>query len=261
MNKARIWEKMTVREVREALAETQTVLVPIGVTEQHGYHLTLDTDSRTADEVCRRAAQQTGSFVAPVIKYTFSGGELPGTINIDYHLVSLLLTEIIRALCANGLRNIILVLGHGGSENDRATQEGAEMFCRQYPQYADRNVAVFRFWEQSPLCRAAFEDGDFHAGYFETSMMMYWAPDDVRPGEPVLDEAEIVAMMRNDPDNYQLKTKNVDDKAVVARVSQRPEIKVGVMGDPAQATVELGRQIAEEAVASLVKLVETVERG
>ncbi|MGE5532005.1 MAG: creatininase family protein [Bacteroidota bacterium] len=258
MSRARIWEKMTVNEVRQALAETQTVMVPVGVTEQHGYHLTLDTDSQSAFQISKRAADETGAFVAPTLTYTFSGGELPGTINIDYHLVSLLISEIIRALCANGLKNIILVLGHGGSENDRATQEGAEMFFRQHPQYADRNVAVFRFWKDSELCRKAIEDGDFHAGYFETSMMMYWAANDVRP-DVVLDEPELVARMRENPDNYQVFTANVDDPAVVKRVAQNPGIQVGVMGAPSKASVELGEAICRETVAGLVELVRKME--
>jgi creatinine amidohydrolase len=261
MSRARIWEKMTVKEVREALKETQTVLVPVGVTEQHGYHLTLDTDSQSAFQISKRAADETGSFVAPTLTYTFSGGELPGTINIDYHLVSLLISDIIRALCANGVKNIIFVPGHGGSENSRAMREGSEMFYRQHPEYADRNVAIFNFAEVSEACKKAYIDGDFHAGYFETSMMMYWAPDDVRPGVAPLDTPELVARMRQDPDNYQVFSANVDDPAIIKRVAQDPAIQVGVMGDPAQASVELGESICNEAVGALVELVRKVEAG
>jgi creatinine amidohydrolase len=261
MSRAKIWEKMTVAEMRAALQETRTVLVPIGVTEQHGYHLTLDTDSQTAWQVCVRAAAQTGSLVAPTLTYGYSGGELPGTINIDYHVVGLLIGEIIRALAANGLQNIVLVMGHGGTEHNRATQEAAELFVRQHPEYADRNVAILRFWQDSELCRAAFDDGDFHAGYFETGLMMYWAPDDVRPGEPALDAPELVAMMRQDPDNYQSRTSNVDHPDVIRRVGQKPEIMVGVMGDPAQASAELGERVAREAVGKLVELVTALENG
>lgn len=260
MSQARIWEKMTVREVREALQTTRTVLVPEGVTEQHGYHLPLDTDSQTAFQVCRRAAEVTGSFVAPTMRYTFSGGELPGTINIDYHLVSLLVTEIIRAFCANGLRNVIIVPGHGGSENVRATREGAEMFYRQHPQYADRNVAIYRIGQHSPSSLACFADGDFHAGYHETSMMLYWAPEDVR-AEIVLDKPEIVRRLRENPDNYQVFSSNVDNPEVIQRVNQDPAIEVGVMGDPARATAELGQRICEEAVGGLVELIRSLEGG
>ena len=254
-----VMERMTVKLVREYLEKKNSIIVPIGVIEQHGYHLTLDTDSQSAFQLCKRTAEQTGSLVAPTLAYTFSGGELPGTINIDYHLVSLLITEIIRALCANGLQNIVLVLGHGGSENDRATQEGAEMFYRQHPQYADRNVAVFRFWHGSPLCADAIADGDFHAGYFETSMMLYWAPDDVRPGVAPLDEPALVKTMREDPDNYQVFAANVDHPAVVRRVSQNPGIEVGVMGDPAQASAELGERICRETSAGLAELIRKLE--
>lgn len=261
MSNAKIWEKMTVAEMREALQQTPTVLVPIGLAEQHGYHLTLNTDSHTAWQLSTRAAETTGSFVAPLLSYGFSGGELPGTINIDYHVVGLMIKEIIRGLAANGLQNIILVLGHGGTEHGRATQEAAELFLRQHPEYCDRNVAVFRFWEGSKLCRDAFADGDYHAGYFETSMMMYWAPDDVRSGEPPLDDPELVALMRQNPDNYQVKTRNVKHPAIVQRVGQNPAVQVGVMGAPNQASRELGEKIATEAVASLVDLIWAMEKA
>jgi creatinine amidohydrolase len=260
-SEAKIWEKLTVAEMRAALQESRTVLVPIGVTEQHGYHLTLDTDSQTAWQVCTRAAAQTGSFVAPLLSYGFSGGELPGTINIDYQLVGLFIKEIIRALAANGLRNIVLVLGHGGTEHGRATQDAAELFLRSHPEYADRNVGILRFWQDSELCRAAFDSGDYHAGYFETSLMMYWAPDDVRREAITLDRPALVQMMREDPDNYQVRSSNLEHSGIVKHIGQNPEIVVGVMGEPGRASVELGEQIANEAVAKLVELVAAMEAG
>ena len=261
MSKAKIWEKMTVAEMREALRETHTVLVPVGIAEQHGYHLTLDTDSQTAWQVCTRTAAHTGSFVAPLLSYGYSGGELPGTINIDYHVIGLLIKDIIRALAANGLKNIILVMGHGGTEHNRATQEAAELFLRHHPEYADRNVAVFRFWQDAAICREAFDGGDYHAGYFETSLMQYWAPDDVRPGEPPLDAPELVAMMQQNPDNYQRRTSNVAHPDIIQRVGQKPEIVVGVMGEPAKASRELGERAAHDAIAKLTELIRVMEAG
>lgn len=259
MSEPRLWEKLTVAEMREALTETQTVLVPIGIAEQHGYHLTLDTDSQTAWQVCTRTSAETGALVAPLLSYGYSGGELPGTINIDYHVVGLMIKEIIRALAANGLRNIILVLGHGGTEHGRATQEAAELFLRQCPEYVDRNVAIFRFWQGSELCRQAFDSGDYHSGYFETSMMMYWAPQDVRPAPYPLDRPELVKLMMEDPDNYQIRQSNIEHPAVVKRIGQNPEVQVGVMGEPARATPELGERIAREAVAGLAELIRALE--
>lgn len=259
MAKAMIWEKMTVREIREALKSTQTVLIPIGVTEQHGYHLAVNTDMHNAWQIATRAAEETGCFVAPLLPYTFSGGELPGTINIDYHLVALLISDILRALAANGLRNLILVLGHGGSENARATREAAELFLRQHPAYADRRVALYNFCELSKFVAQGFAEGDFHAGYVETSLMLYWAPEDVRLNEIALDSPELVQMMREDPDNYQLIEYPLDHPGVVPRISQRPEIQVGVMGDPSRASAEFGAEVCADAVSGLVELIRAME--
>jgi creatinine amidohydrolase len=259
MPQALVWEKMTVREVRDALQHTQTVLIPIGVTEQHGYHLALNTDMHNAWQMSVRAAAECGCFVAPMLPYTFSGGELPGTINVDYHLVALLVTDILRALAANGCRNLIIVLGHGGTENCRATREAAELFLRQHPAYADRKVAIYSCWELSELCARAFAEGDFHAGYLETSLMLYWAPEDVRLSEITLDEPELVRLMREDPDNYQVIERPVDFPGVVPHIAQRPEIKVGVMGDPSRASAELGAEVCADAVARLVALIKALE--
>ncbi len=261
MAEALIWEHMTVKEVRDAMAAgTRTILVPLGVTEQHGYHLPLRTDCYNAEEISRRAAERTGCFVAPTLAYTYSGGELPGTINVSPHVVTQVIVEILQSLCLQGLESIILVLGHGGSENDRATQEAAEIFLRNNPHYHDRTIAVFRFWKNSEMCDRAFAEGDFHSGWFETSLILYWAPHEVRR-EYILDEPEVVRMMREDQDAYQVRTRNVDHELVVPAICQHPAIKGGVMGEPERATAELGRQISDEAVGSLVALIEAMGGG
>jgi creatinine amidohydrolase len=251
---------MTVNEVRDAMDEgMRTVLVPLGVTEQHGYHLPLRTDCYNAEEISIRAADETGCFVAPTLAYTYSGGELPGTINVSPHVVTQIIVEILNSLCLQGLQNIVLVLGHGGSENDRATQEAAAIFLRNNPQFHDRNIAVYRFWLDSETCERAFDEGDFHSGWFETSLMLYWHPEEVRD-EHVLDDPEVMRMMREDQDAYQLRAKNVKHELVVPAVRQHPAIEVGVMGEPEEASAEIGEQITEETVGPLVDLIRQMQK-
>ncbi|HOJ23481.1 MAG TPA: creatininase family protein, partial [Armatimonadota bacterium] len=67
MPKSRIMLNMTVQEIREALKETQTVILPIGCVEQHGYHLPISVDIHNAVELATRAAEETGCFVAPPV--------------------------------------------------------------------------------------------------------------------------------------------------------------------------------------------------
>lgn len=59
---------MTWREVQERLREFPVVIVPIGSTEQHGYHLPIGTDVYLAEDWLKRQ-QKNGS--ACVSKYSF----------------------------------------------------------------------------------------------------------------------------------------------------------------------------------------------
>jgi len=112
--KARPMEAMTVEEVRDGLKETRTVILPVGCVEQHGYHLPLSVDIHNAVEIALRASAQTGCFVAPALSYSFSGGMLPGTINISPQAFSLVLMEICHSLIGQGFGDVAILLGHGG---------------------------------------------------------------------------------------------------------------------------------------------------
>ena len=97
---------------------------------------------------------------------------------------------------------------------------------------------------------------DFHAGFSETSVMMYWAGDKVRMDELAYDEKELLEGMRTDPDWYANIDKKVDSPYVIPFVYQKPEVKVGVMGFPEMATREIGEQICREVADSIVKYVD-----
>ena len=259
MQEPLLWEYMTVNEIREALKRTRTVLIPLGCVEQHGYHLPTRTDCYNAEGICKGASAQTGALVAPTVAYTYSGGELPGTINLAPQVVSLVIMEILRDLSRQGWKNLVLVLGHGGTENDAAVQSAADMFLRTHPDRTEANVAIYRFWQVSETAAKAFEDHDYHAGYFETSMMLHIAPEHVRD-EIALDKPELVDRMREDPDSYQTRVKNVDHEAVLPHIHQDPETEVGVIGDPSAASAELGERIFEESIEGLVELIRALDK-
>ncbi|MFH0797524.1 MAG: creatininase family protein [Candidatus Omnitrophota bacterium] len=255
MKKPTLMEEMTVKEAGQAIKDGRVILLPVGICEQHGFHLPLSTDIHNAVEISHRASAESGAVVAPVLNYVFSGGTLPGTINISPPVVSLMIGEILTSLSQQGFKKIIIVPGHGGTENEQAIKDGIDFFLRKRLPDKSVTVALFLFWKLSENFKKAFAEKDFHAGYMETSLMLYWHPELVK--EPVvLDEPEILAMMRRDQDAYQVKEKPVDDEAVFPYISQHPKIKVGVMGYPERASAELGRKICEEAVGELVRLIQ-----
>lgn len=259
MDRSRIMYNMTVKEVREGLKEMKTVVVPVGVVEQHGYHLPLSTDIFNAQEIAVRASALSGCFVAPTMHYSFSGGTLPGTINVSPQVVSLVLMDIFRSLVAQGFKNIVVLLGHGGSENIVAVKDAATNFQRLDPSLEDICITMVPFWEMSKSYMKSFEEGDYHAGKYETSMMLFWQPQLVQMDHVAVDSKELLERMRTDPDAYAGQHKAIDSVYVVPKLVQNPEIEVGVMGDPFSPSVELGKAIAEECSSGLAALVKQLE--
>jgi len=246
-----VMANMTVKMIREYLMRKRSVIIPCGVIEQHGYHLPLKTDALFAESLGRMIGEKTGVLVAPVMYQSFSGGGLPGTVNISPAVMSLVVSDMLVALAAQGFRNMYLLLCHGGSENFRALDNALKLLLRNNPAFKDVMIAFLPMWKFDPEgigCKQAFKEGDWHAGWLETSMMMALAPELVRMEEMELDAEPILKLQIAHPDNYQHAEKMVDDEFVVPRMSQRPDIKVGVMGYPQKASAELGRRIIKGIV-------------
>ena len=244
---------MTVKMVREYLSRKRSIIVPLGVIEQHGYHLPLKTDALIAEGVGRLIGEKTGILVAPVICQSFSGGGLPGTINISPAVMSLVVSDTLLSLAAQGFRHFYLFLAHGGSENAHALGDALKMLLRNNPAFRDALLALLPVWKLDPEgvgWKRALAEGDWHAGWLETSLVMALAPDLVRMQDLELDPERLLKLQIEHPDNYQRAEKMVDDPFVVPRMSQRPDIRVGVMGRPQKASAALGRKIIKGIVQS-----------
>ena len=255
-----IMERMTVKMIRAYLDRKKSIIIPVGSIEQHGYHLPVKTDTIIAEQIARRIGEKLDILVAPAIYATFSGGGLPGTINTSPAVMSLVIGDALISLVAQGFRNFYLFLGHGGSENLRALVDGLKVLLRSNPAFEKALVALLPVWKFGAEGRGwkpAFEEGDWHSGWVETSIMLALAPELVRMDELELDTPELLKLQIEHPDNYQHAEKIVDDEFVVPRLTQRPEIKVGVMGYPERASKEIGLKLVEQTVAEAsVKIAE-----
>lgn len=256
-------ENMTVEMVRKYLKKKRSVIIPLGVIEQHGYHLPLNTDALIARHTGKLVGEKTGTMVAPVIHTSFSGGGLPGTINISPSVMSLVVSDTLISLVFQGFRNVYLLLCHGGSENVRALDNAVKILLRTNPAFENVMIALMPTWKfglRGKGWNDAFKEGDWHAGWLETSVVMALAPELVRMEEMELDPEPLRKLQMAHPDNYQQAEKIVDDSFVVARMTQRLDIKVGVMGIPAKASAELGREILNNIVQDMVKKILYLEK-
>ena len=255
-------EKMTVNDMQKAMEKTKTVIIPTGVVEQHGYHLPLSTDILNAVQPTVLAGDRLNAVVAPSVNYCFSGGELLGTVNVSPNTFGLYISEIVSEFVRMGFENIIILLGHAGTDNINALRNSLQMLLRRNKDIAEKiTLSLVEAWKLSPTWLSGFSmepEHDFHAGMMETSLMMYWSPELVRE-EIVMDEEYYAKMMRTDQDWFEKRTKPVDSPFVIETVGQRDEIKVGVMGLPELATKELGEKICNEMIDRLCMFVDELE--
>jgi mycofactocin precursor peptide peptidase len=207
------------------------LVVPVGSLEQHGPHLPLDTDTRIAVAVARRAcAGRPGVALAPALPIGASGehAAFPGTLSIGAEALTACLIELGRHASLHWPA-LLLVNGHGG--NVTAVEAAAERL-----RYEGRATLAWH---------AALPEGDAHAGYSETSIMLSLAPGAVR-----LDAAE-----RGDARPIGQILPLLREQGVRA-VSAN-----GVLGDPAGASAAEGERLLGFLVESLnVTMDELLER-
>ena len=103
---------MTWREVQERLREFPVVIVPIGSTEQHGYHLPIGTDVYLAEALAEKTAEKTGALVYPSIHfgYSWSWRDRIGTVTIRQDILREILKDVVRSVERYGVKILIFTL-------------------------------------------------------------------------------------------------------------------------------------------------------
>jgi creatinine amidohydrolase len=172
-----ILENITMTEFQKHLRKTRTIVFPFGTVEEHGSHLPLNTDSLIIYEALRRVRRKREFFMAPVLDYGVctTTKDHPGTLSITSETLRLLSRDIVTEAYKKGLRNFLLVSGHGGSLHMSALKETAEKLVERLDGIT---IAVFTpydlLWKE--LSALAETPNDSHAGELETSMVLYLSP-------------------------------------------------------------------------------------
>ena len=181
--------EMSVNDVRKYLETNQTIVFPYGIVEQHGYHLPLSTDIHNAEMLSDIIAEGLGCMVAPTLNYCFSGGMLPGTINVKPNHFSAFVVDIIESLTVQGFRNIVIVPGHGGSESLLHLKESLRILKWLNPALRETLILVTQIWDFSPTWTELFDKQDYHAAWAETSLLLHWCPEVVKLDKLKMDES------------------------------------------------------------------------
>lgn len=213
----------------------RTAILVASSIEQHGPHLACETDCWYGEEMALRVAHRLGdAVVAPVIRPGCSEHHMgfPGTFSISAELLVATVKEYLRSLAQAGVEEVVLTSSHGGNFNPlkaalaELTEHCAALGIRLNPVL--ELGAFIGALTQAPLARG-LDQGlpAVQADLVETSIVLA-----LRPETAHMELAEPGYMGEFDLDDlFRLGLKRVTAN--------------GVLGDPTQATAELGWEILD----------------
>ena len=232
---------MTMDEFKAALAITKTVVLPFGTVEAHGTGLPLSTDTIAPVTVAEMAAQKMPILVAPPLHYGVcrSSFQHPGTMTISFETLRSIAGELIESFYAQGIRNILLLTGHGGSTQTPALILAGDEALKRHP---DLKIAVAELSrvDRKGVLALLETPNDNHAGEYETSLILAAAPNLVK--------AQPEASTHTRPDNV----------LVSDNLRYWPS---AIDGDPSKATIEKGIRLLSVLANGVCRLIRDLENS
>lgn len=245
--------EMTNPELEAFLREHDSVIVPVGSTEQHGPHAPLLTDALVPTEVARRVAPRIGALVAPPVNYSLSYPHVgfTGVVHLRISTFTTLIEDLCASLATVGFQRIVFLNGH--YDNTYAIAYACASAAERMP--AGTQAFPINYWDgMTPTEASEFFDPStgLHANRGETSAILAIDPDlvdmdaanaEMPPFPPVSNPAPVhTAFFFSAPGSVHRAT------------------HTGTWGDAREATAEFGARYLDVVVESTVRLLDDIER-
>jgi creatinine amidohydrolase len=236
--------------------QQKVVLIPIGHTEQHGFHLPLSTDTVCIDAIASgtESTSKDHAFRLPVFPYGVSTHrrEFPGTLDCGGRVFEDFWLKILDVLVQQGSRMIFMISGHGGNVSflsnvvKYAGDRHPDCFCATTWLYLSgpKGVRSLNRHRQSGI------GGMGHACELETSLLLHLRPDLVHM-DRVVDETEFIST----PSYFQ---DWVEGGALIANPPWSDDTETGAYGAGSLGTVEKGKIWLHDAIEEKVDQVNEI---
>lgn len=246
---------MTEDEAKQAFAQRSVVLLPVGSLEQHGPHLPAATDTIIAERLSLEIAKAVDGIVLPALSYGNSFSWSKGwvsTISLAQGRLAELIHDIGKSIALKGCKYFIIFNGHGSNPPELVI--GSK---RLKETFAEMEILMVEWWSAaaSAITKSRESAAESHSGEFETSIMMYLAPDLVRPDLGVAEFAKNVPELC-----YQyLIIKSGGDQIKRIQLYDPTVSASGVYGDPAKATKEKGALVVRRVIENTQRVIRELE--
>jgi len=174
-------QELTWQQLEQHLQHNDTVLIPVGSTEQHGPHLPLGTDAMVAIRLALETGELTDTLVTPPLWFGWSPHHqaYPGTVSLRPETLTAVVEDIGRSLIWSGANKLIVLNGHR-----EANLPPLKIAASRLRNETGAYVAVvdpFYIGDQIGRALRTSEPGGIgHAAELETAHMMHIHPELVR---------------------------------------------------------------------------------
>jgi len=234
----------------------KVILMPIGHTEQHGFHLPLSVDTIIIDAIARGTtnAIPDKAYTLPVMPYGVSTHRpsFAGTMNAGGRAFEDFWLAVVDALVTRGFDRFYLISGHGGNSSflvnvvKYAGERHRRIFCVTAYLHTSGTIGV----EAIKKYRTSKTGGMGHACELETSFMLHLRPD-LCHMERVVDETDFVTT----PSYYM---DWIEGGSLVANPPWEDDTKTGAYGAGSHGTAEKGHLWLEAAIQEKVLHVQEI---
>lgn len=170
-------QEKTWNQVESYLESKNTIILPVGSTEQHGPTGLIGIDYMSAWSIAEEVGQRTQTLVAPPLCFGMAVHHMafPGTMTLSPITYVTVITELVQSLAVHGFKRIVVVNGHGGNIAPITTA-----FCQAQQKDERLNLQLINWWHlkevQEYEQKVFGAENGFHATCGEISVTQFKFP-------------------------------------------------------------------------------------
>ncbi len=210
-------------QIADYLKEKDAVIIPVGATEQHGPSCSVGTDTRLADAISQKLADDLKIMRAPALPFGVSPQQMvfPGTISLRPETLAAVFRDTYKSLYHHGFRKFFVINGH--YENSLCLKGEIGEIVQAFRKTLIYLVDFWEFEKVREVMQRRFQETGGHADATDIALMMHLFPEEVDGKALVAEWPKVNCFVSND-----LHTKFITESGVIGSDQRKATPEAGV---------------------------------